>query len=101
MRRICRTPRWSPPSCSSCPWRSSARPAPGAVGWPNKEPPVVLFNLWGDPEAGSFSPEPWVGLQNSLNLQQGLVRLSPGRSWTWTVRIRPERLAQTAAAAWH
>jgi hypothetical protein len=28
--------------------------------------PVILFNLWGGAAGGFFSPEPWVGLQNSL-----------------------------------
>lgn len=53
------------------------------------EQPVVLFNLWGDAAAGFFSPEPWVGLQNSLVLGQGLVRLEPGEAFEWTVRIEP------------
>ncbi len=51
--------------------------------------PVILFNLWGDPASGFFSPEPWVGLQNSLNRKQGLVELSPGQEWVWTIRIQP------------
>jgi galactose mutarotase-like enzyme len=55
------------------------------------EPPVVLFNLWGDPAQGFFSPEPWVGLQNSFNLQKGLVRLRPGGLWSWQIEIRPLR----------
>lgn len=55
------------------------------------EPPVVLFNLWGDPAQGFFSPEPWVGLQNSFNLQKGLVRLRPGGVWTWQIQIQPLR----------
>jgi len=45
--------------------------------------PVIRFNVWGDPKAGYFSPEPWVGLQNSFNLRQGLVSLAPGKSWRW------------------
>lgn len=53
------------------------------------EQPVVLFNLWGDAAGGFFSPEPWVGLQNSLVLDQGLVRLEPGETFDWTVRIEP------------
>jgi len=52
--------------------------------------PVILFNVWGDPEEGYFSPEPWVGLQNSFNLQKGLVRLRPGGLWNWKLEIRPE-----------
>jgi len=54
------------------------------------EEPVILFNIWGDPAAGFYSPEPWVGLQNSLNLNQGLIRLSPGQEWEWTIRVRPQ-----------
>lgn len=54
-------------------------------------PPVVQFNLWGDPRAGYFSPEPWVGLQNSLVLRHGIIELPPGQSWDWTVILRPER----------
>ncbi len=53
------------------------------------DPPVVLFNLWGDPAQGFFSPEPWVGLQNSFELQKGLVRLPPGGLWTWRIEIQP------------
>ena len=50
-------------------------------------PPIVLYNLWGDAPAGFFSPEPWVGLQNSLVSQQGLIRLDPGGRFHWTIRI--------------
>jgi galactose mutarotase-like enzyme len=53
--------------------------------------PVVQFNLWGDAPNGYFSPEPWVGLQNSLNLRQGLVYLDPGQAFDWTIRVTPER----------
>ncbi len=52
--------------------------------------PVVRFNVWGDPRNGYFSPEPWVGLQNSFNLRQGLVWLEPGRSWKWKIEIAAE-----------
>lgn len=52
--------------------------------------PVLLFNLWGDPQGGFFSPEPWVGLQNSLNLKQGLVHLEPGKIFRWHIRLEPE-----------
>ena len=51
------------------------------------EQPVILFNLWGDVGNGFFSPEPWVGLQNSLVQRQGLVLLEPGEDYAWTVRI--------------
>lgn len=52
--------------------------------------PVVRFNLFGGPKQGYLSPEPWVGLQNSLNSRQGLISLAPGKRWTWTVVIEPE-----------
>ncbi len=51
------------------------------------EPPVILFNLWGDVRNGFFSPEPWVGLQNSLVQRQGLIYLDPDEEFSWTVRI--------------
>ena len=51
------------------------------------EGPLVRFNIWGDPAAGFFSPEPWVGTQNSLNSRQGLIELEPGATWTWIVRL--------------
>lgn len=54
------------------------------------EQPVVLFNLWGDVRNGFFSPEPWVGLQNSLVQRQGLVFVDPGEEFAWTVRIAYE-----------
>jgi galactose mutarotase-like enzyme len=47
----------------------------------------VQFNLWGDVENGFFSPEPWVGSQNSLNSGLGLVLLAPGESWSWQISI--------------
>jgi galactose mutarotase-like enzyme len=53
--------------------------------------PAVQFNLWADAEQGFFSPEPWVGTQNSLNNGMGLVRLSPGQTWYWQIDIVPER----------
>lgn len=49
--------------------------------------PVILFNVWGDVRNGFFSPEPWVGLQNSLVQRQGLVFLEPGAEFDWTVRV--------------
>jgi galactose mutarotase-like enzyme len=52
--------------------------------------PVILFNVWGDPREGYFSPEPWVGLQNSFNLHKGLVTIAPGGRWQWRIDIRPE-----------
>ena len=49
--------------------------------------PVILFNVWGDVRNGFFSPEPWVGLQNSLVQRQGLIYLEPGAEFDWTVRV--------------
>lgn len=53
--------------------------------------PFVQYNVWGDAPGGYFSPEPWVGLQNSFVLDQGMTRLAPGESWNWTIRIDLER----------
>lgn len=53
--------------------------------------PVVLFNIWGDAQGGFFSPEPWVGLQNSLVLNQGLIRLHPGQTFDWLLHIELKR----------
>jgi galactose mutarotase-like enzyme len=50
-------------------------------------PPLVQFNVWGDPANGYFSPEPWVGLQDSFVLRKGLVELPPGETWRWNVQI--------------
>lgn len=53
--------------------------------------PVILFNMWGDAPDGFFSPEPWVGLQNSLVMGKGLTYLAPGEVFKWTVRIETLR----------
>ncbi len=50
---------------------------------------TVQYNMWGAPRDGYFCPEPWVGLQNALNLKQGLTELNPGEKWTWTIEIEP------------
>lgn len=52
---------------------------------PDRNP--VLFNLWGNSELGFFSPEPWMGRQNSLVDNTGLIRLAPGADFNWTIRI--------------
>ena len=49
--------------------------------------PLVRFNVYGGPKQGYFCPEPWFGLQNSLNLDHGAVRLKAGAEWHWTVAI--------------
>jgi hypothetical protein len=54
------------------------------------DPPVILFNVWGDVHSGFFSPEPWVGLQNSFVLRQGLIYLDPGAEFRWDVRVSYE-----------
>jgi gluconolactonase len=56
--------------------------------------PVVQFNVYGGPKQGFLCPEPWFGIQNSLNLKQSLVTLSPGGEWQWTVELRPESAAE-------
>jgi galactose mutarotase-like enzyme len=52
--------------------------------------PCVLFNVWKDKAGTCFCPEPWIGLQNSFNLKQGLVFLKPGAAFEWKIGI--ERL---------
>ena len=51
--------------------------------------PSIRFNLWADMKEGFFSPEPWIGTQNSLNSGAGLVWLEPGADWHWTIEITP------------
>ena len=53
---------------------------------------TVLLNLWADLEEGFFSPEPWIGAQNSLNSGHGLIELPPGEDWDWRIRIQPSTL---------
>jgi gluconolactonase len=52
------------------------------------EEPIVRFNIYGGPTVGYFSPEPWFGLQNSLNIGKPLVQLAAGNSWTWRVQLK-------------
>ena len=52
--------------------------------------PLVRFNIYGGPQAGYFCPEPFFGIQNSFNLQQGLVRLKPGKSWRWRLELQAD-----------
>lgn len=60
-----------------------------ASRWPER--PFIEFNVWGDAMDGFFSPEPWVGMQNSLVSGLGLVRLKPGEAFDWTVHLEFER----------
>ena len=50
--------------------------------------PCLRFNVWGTPDC--FCPEPWVGLQNSMNSRNGLLLLEPGKWWEWTIDIAIE-----------
>ena len=52
--------------------------------------PYIQFNVWGDPNDGYFSPEPWMGMQNSLNSKQGLIELGPGERFDWTITVQAE-----------
>jgi gluconolactonase len=57
-------------------------------GSSNLSEPVVRFNVYGGPQVGYFSPEPWFGLQNSLNIGKPLVSLPAGNSWVWRVQLK-------------
>ncbi len=52
--------------------------------------PLVRFNIYGGPKVGYFSPEPWFGIQNSMNLGQGLVKLGAGESWKWRIELQAD-----------
>ncbi len=43
--------------------------------------PLIRFNAYGGAAQGYFCPEPWFGVQNSLNTGVGMVKLAPGESW--------------------
>ena len=49
---------------------------------------LVRFNLYGGPQSGYFCPEPVFGIQNSLNLGKGVVRLPPGKDWKWRLELQ-------------
>lgn len=57
----------------------------------NPTTPFTQFNLWGDPAQGYFSPEPWVGMINSLNRREGLIELQPGEDWSWVISLQIDR----------
>ena len=67
----------------------------------SKQPsqPSIQFNVWGDARDGYFSPEPWVGMQNSLNSGHGLIQLEPGEEFRWTVHVAFENIAASGAAS--
>jgi gluconolactonase len=48
---------------------------------------LIRFNVYGGPHEGYLSPEPWFGIQNSLNQQKGMIGLSPGALWKWRIQI--------------
>lgn len=59
--------------------------------------PGIQFNLWGAPAKGFFSPEPWIGLNNSLNTGRGVIDLAPGETWRWWIEIAVEASVAHAA----
>jgi len=52
--------------------------------------PLIRTNAYGGPKQGYFCPEPWFGVQNSLNTGVGLLKIQPGESWTWRLLIEVE-----------
>jgi gluconolactonase len=52
--------------------------------------PLIRTNAYGGPAVGYFCPEPWFGVQNSLNTGVGLVKIKPGASWTWRLNLEIE-----------
>jgi gluconolactonase len=67
----------------------------------NLPEPLIRTNAYGGPSVGYFCPEPWFGVQNSLNTGVGLMKLSPGASWTWRLALEiepPPPLAPSVAS---
>ena len=60
--------------------------------------PVIRVNAYGGPSVGYYCPEPWFGVQNSLNTGVGVTRLSPGQSWKWRLAIEIEAPPLPSAA---
>ncbi|MBV9182108.1 MAG: SMP-30/gluconolactonase/LRE family protein [Acidobacteria bacterium] len=52
--------------------------------------PLIRFNAYGGAKQGYFCPEPWFGVQNSLNTGVGVVKLQPGDIWKWRLQIEVE-----------
>ena len=52
--------------------------------------PLIRTNAYGGPTVGYFCPEPWFGVQNSLNTGVGLVKIKPGTSWIWRLALEVE-----------
>jgi gluconolactonase len=55
----------------------------------NLPEPSLRFNVYGGPQAGFLSPEPWFGMQESRRLAQSAISLSPAGSWVWRVQLKP------------
>lgn len=56
----------------------------------NLPEPLIRTNAYGGPGVGYFCPEPWFGVQNSLNTGVGLMKINPGTSWTWRLALEVE-----------
>ena len=52
--------------------------------------PLIRFNVFGGPKSGYLCPEPWFGVQNSLNTGKGLIKLAPGGVWKWRLDLQIE-----------
>ena len=59
---------------------------------------IVRFNLYGGPQTGYFCPEPFFGVQNSLNSGKGLVKLAPGKVWKWRLELQVDAPVPPVAA---
>jgi gluconolactonase len=61
--------------------------------------PLIRTNAYGGATQGYFCPEPWFGIQNSLNTGVGLTKIQPGQSWKWRLFIEVEAPNHTAPEA--
>ena len=61
--------------------------------------PLVRFNLYGGPKVGYFCPEPFFGVQNSLNSGQGVVKLKRGSDWKWRLELQVDSTQPPAPVA--
>jgi gluconolactonase len=61
--------------------------------------PLIRFNAFGGPKQGFFCPEPWFGVQNSLNTGVGAVKLKAGETWTWRLLLEIEAPNKTQPEA--
>ena len=52
--------------------------------------PLIRTNAYGGPTQGYFCPEPWFGVQNSLNTGVGLVKFAPAKVGRWRLLIEVE-----------